>query len=113
MDRRQLVVGMTAFGVAGQLNLNELLSAQVIETNSQASKAQQSQLTARGRVGLRGPVKMCVEETTSDYGKSVTTTEYDSDGKLLTSRHENDGKFPTPPLLPTGCRRRSVTPRAV
>jgi len=93
MDRRQLVVGMTAFGVAGQLNLNELLSAQVIETNSQASKAQQSQLTARGRVGLCGPVKMCVEETTSDYGKSVTTTEYDSDGKLLTSRHENDGKL--------------------
>jgi hypothetical protein len=36
MDRRQLLAGMTAFGVAGQLNLNELLSAQVIETNSQA-----------------------------------------------------------------------------
>jgi hypothetical protein len=113
MDRRQLLAGMTAFGVAGQLNLNELLSTQVIETNSQASKAQQSQLTARGQVGLRGSVKMCVEETTSDYGKSVITTEYDSDGKLLTSRHENDGKLSYSSSSPTGCRRRSVTPRAV
>jgi len=84
---------MTAMGVAGSLNLNDLLSAQSIETNSQGSKAEQSELTARGRDGLRGPVKMCVEENASDYGKSVRTTEYGLDGQLLTSRHEMDGKL--------------------
>lgn len=92
MDRRQLLFGMTAAGLAGQLNLNELLRAQNIETNSHGS-GQQSQLTARGQAGLHGPVKMCVEESASDYGKSASTTEYGLDGQLLTSRHEMDGKF--------------------
>jgi YD repeat-containing protein len=82
---------MTAMGVAGQLNLSQLLSAQNIETSSQGSKGEHSELTALGRDGLRGPVKMCVESA-SDYGKSVRTTEYGIDGQLLTSRHEMDGK---------------------
>jgi YD repeat-containing protein len=93
MDRRQLLLGMTAVGLAGQFNLGELLDAQTIEGNGQTSKAQQSELTARGRAGLHGPVKMCVEETVSDYGKSARTTEYGLDGQLLTSRYETNGKL--------------------
>jgi hypothetical protein len=45
MDRRQLLAGMTAVGVAGQLNLNELLSAQVIETNSEACQGKRKKGT--------------------------------------------------------------------
>jgi hypothetical protein len=32
MDRRQVLVGMTAMGVAGSLNLNDLLSAQCMNS---------------------------------------------------------------------------------
>jgi YD repeat-containing protein len=93
MDRRQLLLGMTAVGLAGQYNLNDLLSAKGIETDGQGSITQQGQLTARGRDGLRGPVKMCVEESASEYGKSASTTEYGLDGQFLSSRHEMDGKL--------------------
>jgi YD repeat-containing protein len=44
------------------------------------------------KAGLRGPVKICVEETTGPpdgRGKYSTTTEYDPDGRLLTTRYTN------------------------
>jgi hypothetical protein len=43
----------------------------------------------REEAGLRGSVKTCVEETTYPTGKSLTTTEYDLDGRLLTTRISN------------------------
>lgn len=43
----------------------------------------------REEAGLRGSVRMCVEETTYATGKSLTTTEYGLDGRLLTTRTSN------------------------
>jgi len=43
-------------------------------------------MTDREEAGLRGSVRMCVEETTYATGKSLTTTEYGLDGRLLTTR---------------------------
>jgi antitoxin component YwqK of YwqJK toxin-antitoxin module len=46
-------------------------------------------VTEREKAGLRGPVKTCVEETSYPTGKSLTTTEYDLDGRLLETRISN------------------------
>jgi len=40
---------------------------------------------------LRGSVKTCVEETTCNIGKSLKTTEYGLDGRLLTTHPTNLG----------------------
>jgi len=92
MDRRQVLLGMTAMGLAGQFNLGQLSSAQSVETNSPVSKAEHQQLTAREWAGLRGPVKTCVEDTPIYQGRSVTTKEYGFDGELLSFRSEIDGQ---------------------
>ncbi len=89
MDRRQLLFGAAALGLAGRFNVNELLSAQSVDADGEPSRAPQSQLTARDEAGLRGPVKTCVEES----GKSVATTEYSIDGQFLSARHEFDGQL--------------------
>jgi len=47
----------------------------------------QTHITDREEAGLRGSVKTCVEETTYPTGKSLTTTEYGLDGRLLTTRN--------------------------
>jgi hypothetical protein len=75
MDRRQLLFGMTALGLAKWVNLNDVLSFQNIETpdwwpaagNIRASDCQQA--------GLRGPVKIIIDEW--------CRTEYDRDGNAL------------------------------
>src|SRR5207253_1464972 len=46
-------------------------------------------MTDREEAGLRGSVRICVEETTYPTGKSLTTTEYGPDGRLLTTRTSN------------------------
>lgn len=92
MDRRQVLLGMTAMGLAGQFNLGQLLSAQSVETNSPVSKAEHQQLTAREGDGLRGAVKMCVEDTPTYQGRLVKTTEYGLDGELLSIRSEMGGQ---------------------
>jgi len=46
-------------------------------------------MTDREEAGLRGSVRICVEETTYPTGKSLTTTEYGPDGRLLTTRASN------------------------
>jgi hypothetical protein len=48
-------------------------------------------MSDREKAGLRGLVKTCVEETTGppDDRKYWTTTEYNPDGRLLTTRNTN------------------------
>ena len=47
-------------------------------------------MSDREKAGLHGPVRTCVEETILPDGKSyLTTTEYDPDGRTLTSRTTN------------------------
>jgi YD repeat-containing protein len=49
-------------------------------------------MSDRETAGLRGPVKMCVEESVhSKDTKSSTTSEYRSDGMLLTIRYDDAG----------------------
>jgi YD repeat-containing protein len=94
MDRRQVLVGMTAVGLAGPLNLGQLLSAQSSEP--QASES----LTAWPPPGLAhfydpetrkllGPVKMCIKESPG----WVHTSEYVPDRKLIAFSFEHDGKI--------------------
>jgi hypothetical protein len=45
--------------------------------------------TDREKAGLRGPAKLCVEETTYNTGKSLRTTEYSLDGRLLMTHASN------------------------
>ena len=46
-------------------------------------------MTDREKAGLRGPVRICVEETDLSPGKHVTATEFTPDGKLLSTRESN------------------------
>jgi hypothetical protein len=47
-------------------------------------------MSDREKAGFHGPVRTCVEETPLPDAKShSTTTEYDSDGRLLTLRITN------------------------
>lgn len=94
MDRRQLLFGATALGVAGQFNLTGLLNAQTVEGAEQVSAAKQTQLSDSGEeFRLRGPVKMCVEESNAYDRHLITISEYGRDGKLLSTRTEVDGQL--------------------
>ena len=90
MDRRQVLVGMTAMGVARSLNLDNLLSAQSIEPETKCKTATRAFRYAHMSNGeqraLLGPIKMCVEESTSRSGTRVWTTEFGPDRKLLSVR---------------------------
>src|SRR5205807_947249 len=63
MDRRQLLFGMSALGLAGSLNLNELVSAQGRHISDQGPKVRMYPPDVELNEP-RGPVKMCREETT-------------------------------------------------
>lgn len=69
MDRRQVLVGMTAIGVAGSLNLSDTLRAQSIESATNNPPARYAHMSDGERRELLGPVKMCIEE-----GPSLVTT---------------------------------------
>jgi len=70
MDRRELLYGMTALGIASRFDLNDLLNAQTL--NASTSK---TTVSDRERDGLRGPVKLWIQDE--------LTREYDRDGKIL------------------------------
>jgi hypothetical protein len=93
MDRRQLLFGAAALGLVGQFNLNELLNAQSFDADSEASRAPQSQSSDREEVGLRGPVKIRVEQSNAYDRDHVITSEYTIDGQLLSNRSEIDGQL--------------------
>jgi hypothetical protein len=83
MDRRQVLLGMTAVGLAGPFNLGQLLSAQSSEANSPVSRCNHERLTSLDFAGLRGPVKTCVVH-------SGDTTEYGLDGELLSLTYHSE-----------------------
>ncbi len=77
MDRRQLLFGMTALAV-GSASLNDLLTAQSIETANQSSGTNKTRSSDREMAGLRGRVKTCVE--------GPIKTEYDPAGRMISRR---------------------------
>ena len=77
MDRRQLLFGMTALAV-GSPSLNDLLTAQSIETANQSPGTNNTRISDREKAGLRGLVKTCVEDQIK--------TEYDPAGRMISSR---------------------------
>ena len=91
MDRRQLLLGMTALGLARNLTLPGFLDAQNVETGDSLLRAISGTTSDRERDGLRGFVKMAVVEAGSDSRKTSTTTEYDFEGRLLASRSAYSG----------------------
>jgi hypothetical protein len=80
MDRRQLLLGMTALGLARSLTLPDLLNAQV----GKAAMGN-GRLSDRERIGLRGPVKSC-SDFNEDEAESMSDAEYSVDGRLLVWR---------------------------
>jgi hypothetical protein len=95
MDRRQVLVGMTAMGVAGSLNLDNLLNAQCTEPASKSTiptaSIRYAHLSNGEQRALLGPIKMCVEESTSVSETRVWTTEFGPDRNLLSVRLGKDG----------------------
>lgn len=91
MDRRQLLFGMTALGLASNLALPDFLNAQNIEMGDSLPPTSNVGISDRERVGFRGPIRMSVAENETRLGKSVATREYDPDGRLLVSRSSYPG----------------------
>ncbi len=92
MDRRQLLLGMAAAGLAGQFDLTQLAG--------QARPAESSKKKLRiypPDIDLnrpRGPIKTCIEESTLYDGAFRTqVSEYTPDGKMISSLWERDGKI--------------------
>jgi hypothetical protein len=79
MDRRQLLFGASALGLATNLNLNHPLIAQVGNAVMGSRR-----LSDRERCGLRGPVKTC-SDLIGEEIKSINT-DYSTDGRLLGHR---------------------------
>ena len=79
MDRRQLLLGATALGLATNLNLNHLLVAQVGKANVATRPSD------RERAGLRGSVKTCSSFIDTET-ESMSEQEYAADGRLLVWR---------------------------
>jgi len=75
MDRRELLFGMTALGIASRFDLNDLLSAQTLNASSTTGK---TVVSDRERDGLRGPVKECIY--------AGERTQYDMEGRSLSWR---------------------------
>ena len=58
-------------------------------TPATESVSEGSDMSDRETAGLRGPVKVCVQESVYAPGRKFSTrTEYSLDGKLLTVRHD-------------------------
>jgi hypothetical protein len=74
MDRRQLLFGASALGLATNPNLNHPLIAQVGNAVMGSRR-----LSDRERAGLRGPVKTCNDHR----GVIESITDYSPDGRLL------------------------------
>jgi YD repeat-containing protein len=93
MDRRQLMYGMAATGMAVQLNLPGL-NAQTVNPAQPSRKSTILYPPDLEHDEPRGPIKSCIEETQGLDGSVMTSThEYDADGKMISSRTEQDGKL--------------------
>ena len=77
MDRRQLLFGASALGLATNLNLHHPLIAQVGNAVMGMRR-----LSDRERAGLRGPVKTC-SDSREDETESMGEAEYSPDGRQL------------------------------
>lgn len=84
MDRRQLLFGATALGLAANLNLNHPFMAQVITTTPG------TRLSDREKDRLRGLVKTCTEFIGDDT-EPMSETEYAADGRLMVKRYISNG----------------------
>jgi hypothetical protein len=67
-----------------QLSLTVVLFLNALQIPSSAARS--AQMSDREKAGLRGPVKTCLEKTVYPTGKYLTTTEYSTDGRVLTIR---------------------------
>jgi hypothetical protein len=81
MDRRQVLAGMTAIGLAGNFNLNALANFQGAFLPARGNVHRSD----RERAGLRGPVKTCADFS-GDEVESMCEAEYGMDGRLLVWR---------------------------
>lgn len=90
MDRRELLLGMSALAV-GRSTLNHLLMTQSAGLNSLPTDS--SHVSDRERASLRGPVKTVIEQHTIPLPEkqvvTSTTTEYAPDGRKLEERWGN------------------------
>jgi YD repeat-containing protein len=91
MDRRQLLLGMAAAGLAGQFDLPQLAGQTgPPEVSKKKSRVYPPDID---RNQPRGPIKTCMEESTQYDGALRTEiSEYTPDGKMISSRWERDGK---------------------
>ena len=90
MDRRQLLLGMAAAGLAGQFDLTKLAG----QTGPEKGSMKKLRIYPPD-IDLnqpRGPVKTCIEESTLYDGTLRTQiSEYAPDGRMISSRWERDG----------------------
>lgn len=77
MDRRQLLFGTTALGLARRLSFNSFINPQYADAGS-GSAAASTRSSDRERARLRGPVRTVADEN--------TRTEYEQNGNLLSWR---------------------------
>jgi hypothetical protein len=88
MDRRQLLLGMAAAGLAGRFDLTQLA-----HNPAEVSKKMRTYPPDVDRNQPRGPIKTCIEESTLyDGALQSQVSEYAPDGKMISSRWERDGK---------------------
>ena len=92
MDRRELLIGMAAAGLAGQLDLTQLLQAQNPSAPNQKPTTRVGYPPEAVIDDMRGPIRMCMEESEREKGIITTTTEYDADGRLVSSHVEKNGR---------------------
>ncbi|PYT54553.1 MAG: hypothetical protein DMG43_05910 [Acidobacteria bacterium] len=83
-------LGGRASVLGGKSTMNLKLSLAVFLTlnalQSPSSAIRSTNMSDREKAGLRGPVRTCTEETIYPGGKSLTTSEYSIDGRVLTIR---------------------------
>ena len=93
MDRRRLLYGMAATGIAAQLDLPKL-AAQSINPAQQSRKSAIFYPPDLEHDEPHGPIKTCVEETTGLDGTVEThITEYSRDGRMVSSRNKREGRI--------------------
>ena len=90
MDRRQLLIGMTALGLARNLTVPDLLNAHNVETGDSLLPSSSVRISDRERAGLRGPVRTSVDFN-GDEAESMCEEEYAEDGRLLVWRGRISG----------------------
>src|SRR6266513_2077998 len=67
-----------------QLSLAVVVFLNALQSLSSATRS--THMSDREKAGLRGPVRTCLEEIIYPTGKYLSTTEYSTDGRVLTIR---------------------------